>query len=70
MWQVDVPVVLLFVDDHRQHLSHGVIDALDATVAVGVVGARREFSHAEELVQGKRQLGAELWSIIRDEAGH
>ena len=47
-----------------------MIDALDATVAVGVVGARREFSHAEELVQGKRQLGAELWSIIRDEAGH
>ena len=24
--QVDVPVVLSFVDDHRQHLSHGVVD--------------------------------------------
>ena len=52
VWQVDVPVVLSFVDDHRQHLSHGVVDALDATVAVGVVGARRDFSHAEELVHG------------------
>ena len=47
--QVDVPVVLSFVDDHRQHLSHGVVDALNATVTVGVVGARRDFSHAEEL---------------------
>ena len=58
--QVDVPVVLSFVDDHRQHLSHGVVDALDATVAVGVVGTRCDFSHAEELVHGKRLLGAEL----------
>ena len=58
VWQADVPVVLSFVDDHRQHLSHGVVDALDATVAV--VGDRRDFSHAEELVHGKRQLGAEL----------
>ena len=60
VWQVDVPVVLLFVDNHHQHLSHGVVDAPDATVAVGVVGARSDFSHAEELVHGKRQLGAEL----------
>ena len=44
--QVDVPVVLSFVDDHRQHLSHGVVDALDATVAVGMVGACRDFPHA------------------------
>ena len=51
--QVDVPVVLSFVDDHRQHLNHGVVDALDATLAVGVVSARRDFSRAEELVHGK-----------------
>ena len=44
--QVDVPVVLSFVDDHRQHLSHGVVDALDAIVADGMVGARRDFPHA------------------------
>ena len=35
MWQVDVPVVLPFVDDRRQHLSHGVVNALDANVALG-----------------------------------
>ena len=46
VWQVDVPVVLSFVDDHRQHLSHGVVDALDAIVADGMVGARRDFPHA------------------------
>ena len=60
VWRVDLPVVLSFVDDHRQHLSHAMVDALDATVAVGVVDARRDFSHAEELVHGKQQLGAEL----------
>ena len=44
--QVDVPVVLSFDEDHHHNLSHGVIDALNVTVAVGMVGARREFSHA------------------------
>ena len=44
--QVGVPVVWYFVDDHREHLSHGMIDALDATVAVGVASARRDFPHA------------------------
>ena len=44
--QVGVPVVLSFVDDHREHLSHGVSDALDATVAVRMVGVCRDFSRA------------------------
>ena len=51
--QVGVPVVLSFADDHREHLSHGVIDAFDATVAVGIVGARRDVPPAEKLVHGK-----------------
>lgn len=41
--QVDVPVVLPVIADHRVHLSHGVIGTLDATDAVGMVGTRREF---------------------------
>ena len=57
---MDVPVVLSFVGGHRQHLSHGVVDALHATVAVGVVGARHDFWHAEELVHGKR-VGVSLF---------
>ena len=44
--QVDVSVVLFLVGNHRKHLSHGVIDALDATVAVGMVRARQDFPHA------------------------
>ena len=35
--QVDVPVVLSFVGDHCENLSHGVIGALNATVVVRVV---------------------------------
>ena len=46
MWQVNVPDVLPFVDDHREHLGHGVIGALDAIVAFVVVGACRDFPHA------------------------
>ena len=44
--QVDVPVVLSFIDDHCEHLIHGVIDALDATVAIEMVGTRSDFLHA------------------------
>lgn len=43
----------VFVDGHRDHLSHGLIDALDATVAVRVVGARRKVPHAWNIVHGK-----------------
>ena len=50
---MNVPVVLFFVDDHTQHLIHDVSDALDATVAVGMVGARHDFPHAYPLVHGK-----------------
>ena len=64
--QVDVPLVS-FVDDHRQDLSHGVVDTLDATVAAGMAGVRRGFPHVEGLVHGKRQLGAEFQPIIGEE---
>ena len=40
---MDVPVVVSFVDDHRQHLRHGVIGTLDAPVTAGVVGAVETF---------------------------
>ena len=30
-----------------------MLDALDATIGVGVVRARRDFLHVEELVHGK-----------------
>ena len=54
--QVDVPIVLFSVDDHRQHLGHGVVDALDATVAVGMVGARRDFRMPRSLYTASDSL--------------
>ena len=51
--QMDVPAVMSVVADHRQHLSHYVVDSLDATVAAGVVGIRLNFPHAEDLIHGK-----------------
>ena len=40
--QLHVPVVLTFVDDHRENLGHGVRHSLDATVAIGVIGTCRD----------------------------
>ena len=46
VWQGDVLVALCFIDGHRGHFRHGVSDTLDTIVTVGIVCARREFSHA------------------------
>ena len=56
--QVDVLVVLSFVDDYREYLSHGVVDALDATVAGGMVRTRCNCSACLEAC--RRQVTA--WS--------
>ena len=50
VWQMNIPVILLFIDDHSEHLSHGVIHALDAAVAVRMMGDCRCFPYALELV--------------------
>ena len=34
-----IPVVLLLVDDHSQHLGHSVVHPLNASVAVRIIGA-------------------------------
>ena len=44
--QIDALSILYFVDDHREHLSQGVIDALNTTAAVGMIGAHRAFLRA------------------------
>ena len=41
--KVYVPVVLVSVADHGQHLCHGVVYTFDTAVSARVVGARREF---------------------------
>ena len=62
-----MPIILSLVDDHSEHLSHGMIHALDAVVAVRMIGACRNFAQAEELVDSVRQLGAELEAVVGEE---
>ena len=47
MREVDVPVVLMFVAIHGKHLCHCMVNAFDAAVTAGVVGAGCEFRDAE-----------------------
>ena len=39
--QVSIPIILSLVDDHSEHLGHGMIHALDTTVAARMIGACR-----------------------------
>ena len=55
--QMSIPIILSHIDDHSEHLSHGVIHALDAAVTVRMIGACRNFAHAVQLVDSVRQLG-------------
>ena len=58
LWQMGIPTILPFVDDHSEHLSHGMVHALDTTFAFRMIGTCRNFARAEELVNSVRQLGA------------
>ena len=48
--QLRTPIVLAFVGDHTQHLGHYVVNALNTTVAAGMVGAGGNFSNTKELI--------------------
>ena len=60
MREMEIPIVLPVVDDHGKHLSHSMVHTFSSTVAIGVVGARGNFSNAKELVEGIREFGSEL----------
>ena len=62
--EVFIPVILVFVADHGQHLCHGVVYAFDTPVTGRVVGACREFVYTQEFVDGCRELCAELKSVV------
>ena len=57
-----------FVDDRGEHLSHGVIHALDVAIAVRMIGTCRSFAHAVQLVDSVRQLGEEVEDVVGEEA--
>ena len=44
-----------------------MIHALDAAVAVRMMGTCRNFAHAEELVNSVRHLGTELEAFVGEE---
>ena len=64
MREVCIPVILVFVPDHGKHLCHGVVYAFHTPVTAGVVGACREFVYTQEFLNDRRELFAELESVI------
>ena len=44
--QMSTPIILALADNHSEHLSHGVVHALDAAVAVRMIGTCCNFVHA------------------------
>lgn len=68
MGEVNIPVILVFVDNHRQHLCHRVVQALDAAIPARVVRTGRNSAHAEELVDRVRELGEEVQVVAGQKA--
>ena len=44
-----IPVALLLIDDDSQHLGHSVVHPLNASVAVGMIGACGQLAHPQQL---------------------
>ena len=66
--QLRIPIVLVFVDDHNQHLGHRVVNALHTTVTAWMVGAGGDFSNTTKLIYDVGKLGAELEAVVREDA--
>ena len=64
--QQHVPIGLLFVAEHGEHLGQGVVDALDAAVGAGVVGAGVDLVDPKAVVNGAGKLGSEVESVVRE----
>ena len=56
VWQQPVPIGLLFVSDHGEHLGQDVVDALDAAVGAGVVGAGVDLVDPKGVVDGASEF--------------
>ena len=62
--KVCIPVILVFVADHGEHLRHVVVYAFNATVPARVAGACRELVCVQTFVDGCPKLCAELESVV------
>ena len=67
VWQQHVSIGLLFVSDNGEHLGQDVVDALDAAVGAGMVGAGVDLVDPKAVVNGAGKLGSEVESVIREE---
>ena len=57
MWELSIHVSLLFVADHGEHESYGVVDTFDIDVGARVVGAGDNRIGAEAVVEGGGRFG-------------
>ena len=65
VWELLVPDGLLFVDHHGEHQGYRMIEALDAAVSAGVVGAGGDLVNAEALVEGAGKFRSALtWPVV------
>ena len=66
VWQQHVPIGLLFVSDHGEHLGQDMVGAIDAAVGAGVVGAGVDLVDPKAVVNGASKLGSEVESVVRE----
>ena len=64
MWELSIHVRLLFVTDHGEHQSYGVVDTLDIDVGARVVGAGDNSIGAEAVVEGEERFGDTPESVV------
>ena len=57
VWELYVPVGLLFVADQGEHKGNCVVDEFDAFVGARVVGACGDCVDDEVVVEGERDFG-------------
>ena len=65
VWELKIPVRLLFVADHGEHEGYGVVDALDTAVGAQVVGADGDLIDAKAVVEGEGKFGAKPEFVCR-----
>ena len=64
--EVQIPVVLPFVDYHSQDLGHSVVHPLNASDAVGMIGACGKLAHSQQLAYSLGKLRSGLKAVVRE----
>ena len=64
VWQLNIPVSLLFVADHGEHEGHGMVNTRDTAVGTRVVGTGGNLIDAEAVVEGEGEFGPKLESVV------